>query len=164
MSNEKLLNVFVAIAFHKTPLYDAIKVIATLDLVEKWFTTIYKDKKIIPPSFDFSFFLKAIELLINLNHGVSTAKCVWLLYKIHHTIPGYQRSIISEQLLSDNKFYDLFFHWSWNVRQLFCYLFFFQFFHKYNNLSQVAKQEDITAAEREYAFNLNSKIIKIDNN
>jgi hypothetical protein len=48
---------------------------------------INKNKGIIQPSFDFGFFLKAIEILINLDHGVSTAKCLWLLYKILHIIP-----------------------------------------------------------------------------
>jgi len=62
---------------------------------------------------------------MSLDHGVSTAKVMWLLYKIMHIIPLNQRGILLNEILSSSKFYDLLFHWSWNVRTLFCYFYFF---------------------------------------
>lgn len=67
-------------------------------------------------------------MLMDLDHGMSTAKCIWFLYKILHVIPLYQRSNLLDQLLTSNKFYHYFFHWSYNVRMVFLYLYFFQLY------------------------------------
>lgn len=90
-----------------------------------WFTKIHKNKSIIPTQFDFQFFLQAINILLNLDHGVSTAKCIWLLYKILHIVPRNQRQILLRKILSSSKFYEFMFNWSWNVRTLFLYFYFF---------------------------------------
>jgi len=88
LANEKLLNVFVNIVFGKSPAFDTQTVIAALDIVKSWFLTIHNNGTILPPQFDFNFFFKGIQMLIDFDHGVSTAKCIYLLYKILHIIPG----------------------------------------------------------------------------
>ena len=130
--NEKILNIFVTIVFKKTPAFDSQLVNSALDIVASWFTTLYKNKTLIPPQFDYMFFFKAIQILIDLDHGMSTAKCIWLLYKILHVIPVSQRTNLLRQLLSSKKFYHYFFHWSYNVRMVFYYLYFFQFYQTLN--------------------------------
>lgn len=97
-----------------------------------WFTAIHKNKSILPPQFDFHFFFKGIKILMELDHGVSTAKCIWLMFRILHIIPLTQRAIILRILLSSKKFYDLMFHWSWNVRTLFGYFYHFQLYQHLN--------------------------------
>ena len=87
LANEKLVNSFVAIVFNKTHAYDNQSVNVCLELVASWFTTIYNNKGNIPSQFDYNFFFKGIRILMELDHGVSTAKCVWLIYKILHIIP-----------------------------------------------------------------------------
>ena len=49
LSNEKLLNVFVTIVFKKTYAFDTLAVNEALELVASWFTTIYKNKQLLPP-------------------------------------------------------------------------------------------------------------------
>lgn len=71
---------------------------------------------------------KAIKILMDLDHGMSTAKCIWLLYKITHIIPLKQRAVLLDEILSSKKFYHYFFHWSFNVRMVFYYFYFFQLF------------------------------------
>lgn len=80
ISNARLLNQFVKIIFNKTPVYDAQAVNSTLDLVVMLITKIHRNKALIPPDFDFGFYFKAIRMLLRLDHGTSTAKCVWVLY------------------------------------------------------------------------------------
>ena len=126
--NEKILNVFVTIVFKKTPVFNAPAVSHALELVASWFTTIHKNKQLIPPQFDYLFFFRAIQILMDIDHGMSTAKCIWFLYKILHVIPLAQRTTILEQLLSSKKFYKYFFHWSYNIRMVFFYLYFFQMY------------------------------------
>ena len=58
--NEKLLNVFVTIVFKKTHAFDALAVSQALEIVASWFTTLHKNKALIPPQFDYMFFFKAI--------------------------------------------------------------------------------------------------------
>ena len=87
LANEKLLNVFVTIILKKTYAFDAQSVNDALELVASWFSTIYKNKQLLPPQFDYIFFFKAITILMELDHGMSTAKVIWLLYKILHIIP-----------------------------------------------------------------------------
>ena len=132
LANEKLLNVFTYIVFLKTHAFDTQAVSGALELAASWFTTISKNKAIIPPQFDFTFFFKGINILMSLDHGVSTAKCVWLLYRILHIIPLQQRAKILKKVLKSSNFYDLALHWSWNVRYLFCYFYFFQLYHSLN--------------------------------
>lgn len=87
LANEKLVNVFVVIVFSKTQAFDNQAVNNCLDLVASWFTTIHQNKCILPPQFDYHFFFKGIKILMELDHGVSTAKCVWLLFRILHILP-----------------------------------------------------------------------------
>ncbi len=87
LCNEKLLNVFVTIVFKKTHAYDAQAVCSALELVASWFTTLHKNKALIPAQFDYLFFFTAINLLMDLDHGMSTAKCIWFIYRILHVIP-----------------------------------------------------------------------------
>ena len=87
LCNEKNLNVFVTIVFKKTAVFNATAVSHALELVVSWFVTLHKNKQLIPPQFDYMFFLKAIHILMELDHGMSTAKCIWFLYKILHVIP-----------------------------------------------------------------------------
>jgi hypothetical protein len=87
LCNEKLLNVFVTIVFKKTHAFDAVAVSHALELVASWFTTLHKNKQLIPPQFDYMFFFKAIKILMDLDHGMSTAKVIWLLYRVLHVIP-----------------------------------------------------------------------------
>ena len=85
--NEKLLNNFVKITFQKTYAYDTVTVVDTIDTVTKWLLTVHHNKALIPSDFDFSFFNKAIGMLINLDHATATSKAVWLLYQTFHVIP-----------------------------------------------------------------------------
>jgi hypothetical protein len=62
---------------------------------------------------------------LELDHGVSTAKCIWMLYKILHIIPLAQRAILLKDILKSSRFFDFLLHWSWNVRTLFIYLYYF---------------------------------------
>ena len=86
--NEKLINIFVTIVLKKTHAFDTPAVCSALELIASWFLTIHKNHQIIPPQFDYMLFFKAIKILMELDHGMSTAKCIWLLYKIAHVIPS----------------------------------------------------------------------------
>ena len=85
----------------------------------------------IPTEFDWTFFMKGVEMLINLDHSTSTAKVLWLLYQILHTFPKKQRDQLLEIILDQETFFKLFFHWSGNVRRSFYYFFYFQLYRNF---------------------------------
>lgn len=91
LANEKIVNCFVTIVFSKTQAHDNQAVNNCLELIASWFTTIFNNKAFLPPQFDYHFFFKGVNILMDLDHGVSTAKVIWLLYKVLHIIPQSQR-------------------------------------------------------------------------
>jgi len=80
--------------------------------------------------FDFSFFLRVIQVLLEQFDLFSCYKCLWMLYSILPYIPGMDRqqlagdvkaTIVGDYLLGD-KFYALFYHWSHYYRVLYQHL------------------------------------------
>ena len=94
ISNVRLLNEFVKIVFKKTHAYDPYTVNKSLELVTSWLVHIHKNGALIPPDFDFVFFFKGVNMLLNLDHGTSTAKVIWMLYQVMHVIPKKQRDYV----------------------------------------------------------------------
>lgn len=97
-----------------------------MDMTQVWFLKLNKKQIIIPSDFDWTFFMKGVFMLLDLDHSTSTAKAIWLLYQILHTVPKVQRDDLVRRILHWEVFYHFFFHWSWDVRTSFYYLFYFQ--------------------------------------
>ena len=97
--NEKLINVFITIIFKKTYIYDTYAVNGALELIDRWFTSLHRNRSLLPAQFDYLFFFKAVHMLMEMDHGMSTAKCIWMLFRILHVIPLQQRSQLIDQLL-----------------------------------------------------------------
>jgi len=96
-----------------------------MNMTQKWFLKLNQKQIIIPSDFDWGFFSTGIRMLLELDHGTSTAKVIWLLYQILHTIPKKQRDTLLSNMLRPEIFYSYFFHWSWNVRRSFYYFYYF---------------------------------------
>lgn len=97
-----------------------------MEMTSEWFIRICSNSQTLPTDFPFEFFSQAISILVDLDHGSSTAKVCWLLYQIFHILPQLEREKLLLKLLEPQKFYSLFFHWSWNVRLCFHYFYYFQ--------------------------------------
>ena len=87
LANPKLLSPVVQITFGKTRPLEAIAVLKTMDMNSKWFLKLYTKGMDIPTDFCWDFFIRGVEMLLSLDHGSSTAKVIWLLYQILHTLP-----------------------------------------------------------------------------
>jgi len=87
--NENILTALVKIVFQKTSVYDFRSINEALELTNSWFQTVcVKYGKTIPSNFDFNFFFKAIEILLNMDNPMGCEKCLWLIYKIAHFLPS----------------------------------------------------------------------------
>lgn len=65
-------------------------------------------------------------MLLELNHGTSTAKAVKMLYHVLHILPKQQRDRMVLEILMPENFYRFLFHWSCFVRNAFAHFYYFQ--------------------------------------
>lgn len=92
LSNDQLLSVFVMIILKKTNAYDSYTVATTIEILNRWFQAIKEKNRLLPSYFDFRFFFEAIDILLHLDHAISTSKCLWLLYNSFTLFPPEQRN------------------------------------------------------------------------
>jgi hypothetical protein len=123
--NPKLMNPLIKLTFLKSQVFDSLSVIKVMDLTAMWFLKIHNKGLQVPPDFDFSFFLRGLEMLLDVDHNNSTAKGIWLLYQIMHTVPHLERATIFKKLLDPKTFFKFMFHWSWQVRRSFHFFYYF---------------------------------------
>lgn len=128
LGNEKIMYVMIDIIFKKTNLFLPSEVSRTLEIIEKWFQVIGNDGKKFPANFDFNFFYKGIEMVLDHEHSISTPKVIWLLYKAFHIFPLQEQNNLAERIFV-KRFGSLFFHWSWNIRTVYYKLYLFQLHH-----------------------------------
>lgn len=64
VTNEKLLNAMIMILFSKTNLYDAIVVFKTIEFIHEMLDYLKKNKKKIPPTFNYNEFYKISKIIL----------------------------------------------------------------------------------------------------
>jgi Protein of unknown function (DUF1765) len=128
--NTELLTVFVNVIFGRTNIYDSVSMCATMNIVTKWLNHIETEGLLFPSNFDFSFFMKGIDIALDFEHSVTVPRTLHLLYRTLHYIPIEQRSAIVHSIFK-KYIYKLFFCWSYNIRDLFFALFLYQIEYLY---------------------------------
>jgi len=117
LCNPRLLSLFVKVIFKRTNVHHPPSVVVTCETIAKWFRRLKKNKSSVPSNFDYTFFYKGLEILLEANHAIVTSKAIWMLYMVFHVFPTNQKIQVLDMI--SKKFYDLFFHWSWNIRNVF---------------------------------------------
>ena len=79
-SNPRVLNAVIRMSFSKTNKFDSAAVWKTMQMSQNWFLKLSQDGLSIPSNFDWNFFMKGVNMLLNMDHCTSTASVVWLLY------------------------------------------------------------------------------------
>ncbi len=122
IQNTELLTVFVNIIFSRTNIYDSVAMCTTMGIVTKWFNHIEREGLLFPSNFDFTFFMKGIDIAMELDHSVTIPRTLHLMYRTLHYLPLEQRSILIQTIFKKYIF-KLFFSWSYNIRDLFIALY-----------------------------------------
>jgi hypothetical protein len=65
IQNTELLTVFVNIIFSRTNIYDSLSMCTTMSIVTKWFNHIENENLVFPSNFDFTFFLKGLDIALD---------------------------------------------------------------------------------------------------
>jgi hypothetical protein len=108
--------------------------------------------------FDYNLLKHASKIIMEIDHSLSVAKFLWLYYKNSH-IMNFDH--IAEVFLKtiEVRFFSLFFHWSWQVRNMFYYLLLFTVNSRLRNFNfQEAKQETTHKGMRRGSFSNYSEI------
>jgi hypothetical protein len=116
--------------FKKTNVYDSITLSHTFDLIAKWFLHLEESGEPFPSNFDFTFFFQGIYIALDIDHSISIAKVLSLLYRTMHYYPGENKHDFIMELLKRH-FYRFFFHWCYNIREMFYLILMYQIEFKY---------------------------------
>ena len=108
--------------------------------------------------FDYNLLRLSGKIIMEIDHSLSVAKFLWLYYKNSH-IMNFDH--IAEVFIKtvEVRFFNLFFHWSWQVRNMFYFLILFIINCRLRNFNfQEAKQESTHKGMRRGSISNHSEV------
>lgn len=116
--------------------YDTLSVFKTIKILDSFFEEYERKEETSDFSykFDDGTFKQAKNVIFENDHSLCVAKLLWLYYNRAHTMNIIHVAETMQEIFK-NKFFKLFFHWSWQVRNVFYYLLWFVINHKIKNKS-----------------------------
>lgn len=133
-SDFKLMNIFLTAIACKTNVYQVSSVNIFFTFLDMLFKGSAKEKTKLYQHLDYHIISNCINILIKQDHSINISKALWFLYGNSDLMdPEYSYEIIKSQIL-DLFFNDLFFHWSWQVRQIFFHYLIYILFFKFSKI------------------------------
>lgn len=121
INNSNIINEFIKQIVKKTNVYDVTAVFNLVSIIDSLFTAYsIRNPDTIYAKFDYNILSQAMKMIIQIDHSLCVAKFLWLYYKDAHLMSINHLGEICQSVFI-TKFYSLFFHWSWQVRNLFYY-------------------------------------------
>lgn len=74
--------------------------------------------------FDYNILKQSLKIILENDHSLSVAKFIWFYYRNAHIMSIEHLADVFSSLY-DYRFYSLFFHWSWQVRNIYYYFILF---------------------------------------
>ena len=127
-SDISIINNFISIMLSSTNVYDTLSIFSLLDILDYFFNKEFDysdyNQEYIKDNIDYSLFKKSFFIIINSDNSLAIAKYIWFYYK-NISLLGYDhiKDIITSILTTF--FFKLFFHWSFQVREIFYYFLLF---------------------------------------
>ena len=123
-----IINKFITLMILTTNVYDTLSIFNLLDILDYIFNKRLQyndyDKKYIKDNVDYKLIKKSFFIIVNSDNSLAIAKFIWFYYK-NISILNYNHidEIINSILTS--LFFKFFFHWSFQVREIFYYFIIF---------------------------------------
>lgn len=140
VQNTELVTVMMTIIFQKTNAYDSNALCQTMSIIQTWLNHIEGLGLTFPSNFDFNFFFKGLNIALEMDHSVSTPRTLYTLFKTLHFFPIDQKNTIVQKLLKAY-FYQFFFSWSYNIRDVFISLLLYQIEYGYLQKSHLTTKK-----------------------
>lgn len=93
----------------------------SLEIISRYLAALAGDKKLLPPTFNYLYFFKAIKIIMEGEFSVAIMKSLVIIYNNYENFNVEFRKNISLYLLG-KIFFKLFMHWSSVVRSTFYHL------------------------------------------
>lgn len=142
--NPNDINKFYKIIIEHTNAYDSPSVFMAVKILDSFFEIYTANKKSLSFSykFDYDLLKNPFNIVCDIDNALCIAKYLWLYYKHGHVM-----SIIHmNEVLIDifrNKFFVLFFHWSWQVRDIFYHLLWYIVSHRIKNKNYLKEKKNL---------------------
>lgn len=108
----------MGIVFDKTNSYDPNPAMKGLDLLSRYLNHFSKNKKLLPPSFNYVQFLKGVKIVLEGEFSYSIGKMLSIIFMNYDNFNIEFRRNLSFYLLG-RVFFKLFLHWSFTIRKAF---------------------------------------------
>ena len=140
-------NTFIKEIIYRTNAYDVNGIFNVIDIIGSLFMEFYnKYPDRIFEKFNYNILSQVIKHILKVDHSLCVSKIILFYYNYAHIIPVVHLGDICQNIFG-KKFYDLFFHWSFEVRDKFYYLILFIMGFKLKDLVPFQDLEDLKIAK-----------------
>lgn len=161
ISDYKLTNIFLKAIALKTNIFQVSSVNTFFTFLDMIFKGSAKEGLKLHHHIDYHIISNCVEILIKQDHSINISKALWFLYgNSEYMDVENSYEIIKGQIL-DIHFNDLFFHWSWQVRQIFYHYLIFILYYKFSKLYSSKNDGAISKMKNNRAYEKITNIYEI---
>ena len=143
INNINVVNEFIRTITYKTNVYDVQGVFNLIDIIDSVFKKFHSlNPNLIFAKFDYNTLSQAMYATIKTDHSLCVSKFILLYYNNVHLMPMEHVGQICKSVFI-SKFYDLFFHWSYEVRDKFYYFILYIIGFRLRSKSPFQDMEDL---------------------
>ena len=144
-ADSKILNNFIYIIITTTNVYDTLSIFNVIEILDELFNKKYDyydfRENYLRDELDYNVIKRAFLIIVESDNSLAIAKFIWFYYKNNSLINFYHVNDIIKYIISI--FFKLFFHWSFQIREIFYFfiIFIIQFKLKEKFKSKKEKKE-----------------------
>ena len=143
INNINVVNEFIKTITYKTNANDVQEVFNLIDIIDSVFKKFHsKNPNLTFAKYDYNTLSQAMVITIKTDHSLCVAKFILLYYNNVHLMPMEHVGQICNSVFI-SKFYDLFFHWSYEVRDKFYYFILYIIGFRLRSKSPFQDMEDL---------------------
>ena len=154
-SEISIINQFIATMIVNTNIYDTQSIFTVLNILDYLFNKEYKlnnfNKDILKDKLDCKIIQYSFNAIINTDNSLGIAKYIWFYYKNISLLSIKHINKIIKHIIIHN-FFILFFHWSFQIREIFYYFLIYIINHKIQDLIKTSSEKKFEARKSAHFF------------
>ena len=150
INNINIVNLFIKKITYKTNVYDVTGIFNLVNIINSIFKEFSKrNENKIFDKFDYSILSKALKAIIKVDHSLTISKFFLFYYNNSHLMTNVHLGEICQSIFI-SKFYNYFFHWSYEVRDKFYHYILYIMGFRIKNYSPYADLEDLKIQNNQF--------------
>ena len=151
ISEISIINFFITSIISSTNIYDTQSIFSLINILDYLFNLEddinNSNKNNFKEKIDYKIILNSFLAIINTDNSLAIAKFIWFYYKNISLLSEKHVNKIITYIFIPN-FFILFFHWSFQIRNIFYHFLIFIINHKMKNLIKSHKPKEMTVKEK----------------